>query len=88
MSVTPPRAADNASICLARLKAQAPETFRELIGNFSRMRDEATIACVMASLDKVQVMQGKAQQLADLVTLLEGCTETAHGLEARMKEKK
>lgn len=88
MSVTQLRASDNASICLARLKATAPQTFGELLGNFRRMHSEAMEGCVAATLDQVQVMQGRAKQLADLVRLLEGCTETAHGLEAKMKEKK
>jgi hypothetical protein len=88
MSVTPPRPGDNAAIALARLKASSPQTFAEVLTQFRAMKDAACTACVHATLDKVQIMQGKAQQLAELVTLLEGCTEEARALEAKLKEKK
>lgn len=88
MSVTPLRARDNAVIVLARLKAASPASFAELITHIRAMHSGAVNDCVQAPLDKVQVMQGKAQQLTDLVALLEGCIEEAKALEAKMKERK
>ncbi len=88
MSVKGLRPKDNATICLARFKVSAPQTFEELLTNFRRMRDDASTDCVQATLDRVQVMQGKAQQLADLVKMLEGCMEETRVLEAKMKEQK
>jgi len=88
MSVTPPRQKDLACMALARLKATSPQTFAEIVGLFKEMRDASFAECVQAPPDRVQIMQGKAQERADFVTLFETCTEQARALEAKMKEKK
>lgn len=70
MSVTPPKPKDTLTLAAARLSKAAPNTWQEFIAALEPYAREAELACVRAPADGVLIMQGKARERHDLLTLL------------------
>ena len=70
MSVTPPKSKDVLITTAGRLAKAAPNSWTDFIEALNHYARERTDACVQAPSDKVQIAQGMARQVNELLTLL------------------
>jgi hypothetical protein len=85
VSITPTKPHDELSIVAARLSRAAPNMWEEFVKAFDVYAATVAGACVHAASDKVLNAQGRAQQCADLSSLLKNANQRATELAAKHK---
>lgn len=69
------------------LQARAPENWQEFLVAFTDYANVQRDNCIQSPVAQLQVAQGRAQQCAQLLKILENCRDTADSIE-RMRNAK
>lgn len=78
MSITPLKPKDELALAAARLSRATPNSWDDFLKRFEIYTTDRKNDCVQAPADKVLLMQGRAQQCVDLLTLFTNAIQTAN----------
>lgn len=69
----------------AAISRRAPNEWSDFLAAFKSYTDARRDQCVSSPVDTLQVAQGRAQQCASLLRLLEECVKTADQISEKSK---
>lgn len=87
MSIVQPRTNDEVTMAAARLARGSPNLWADFMRHLAQAVGESVAACVQSPPDRLFVMQGRAQALAELQQRLVNSPAEADKLEAKLKER-
>lgn len=69
----------------AQLARSAPKSWQQFLDALSAYSSQQTTNCIQSPLENLPVAQGRAQNAAHLLGLLEGCLSSADKIEGKRK---